>query len=96
MRKLTMAAFAALYMTGTAYAENKTLKMATIAPSLGQAITMATFAASKMAASVALHASTSWQAVSFFGAASFGAAFFCLAFFVHRQREMAMQFVRDG
>lgn len=31
-------------VTGTASAESKTLKMATIAPSLGQAITMATFA----------------------------------------------------
>lgn len=44
MRKLTTAAFAALVLTSSAVAEDKTLKMATIAPSLGQAITMATFA----------------------------------------------------
>ena len=44
MRKLTTAAFAALVLTSSAAAEDKTLKMATIAPSLGQAITMATFA----------------------------------------------------
>jgi len=44
MRKLTTAAFAALVFTSSAVAEDKTLKMATIAPSLGQAITMATFA----------------------------------------------------
>ena len=44
MRRLTTAAFAALVLTSSAVAEDKTLKMATIAPSLGQAITMATFA----------------------------------------------------
>ncbi|MGI9367074.1 MAG: TAXI family TRAP transporter solute-binding subunit [Rhizobiaceae bacterium] len=44
MRKYTMAALAALALATSAQAEDKTLKMATIAPSLGQAITMATFA----------------------------------------------------
>lgn len=44
MRKLILATLSALYLTGAAHAEDKTLKMATIAPSLGQAITMATFA----------------------------------------------------
>ncbi len=44
MRKFTMAAIAAFAFAGTAQAENLTLKMATIAPGLGQAITMATFA----------------------------------------------------
>lgn len=44
MRKFTMAALAAFALATTAQAEDKTLKMATIAPSLGQAITMATFA----------------------------------------------------
>lgn len=44
MRKLTMAAIATLSLAATASAQEKTLKMATIAPSLGQAITMATFA----------------------------------------------------
>ncbi len=44
MRNFTMAVAAALVTTGSAMAENVTLKMATIAPSLGQAITMATFA----------------------------------------------------
>ncbi len=44
MRKLTLAAIAATTLvTGTALADT-TLKMATIEPSLGQAITMATFA----------------------------------------------------
>lgn len=44
MRRLILAALAASCLAGPALAENKTLKMATIAPSLGQAITMATFA----------------------------------------------------
>ena len=44
MRKLIMSAVAALAISTSAMAEDKTLKMATIAPSLGQAITMATFA----------------------------------------------------
>ncbi len=44
MRKLTLAAIAALALAAPAKAEDVTLKMATIAPSLGQAITMATFA----------------------------------------------------
>ena len=43
MRKLAYAAAAALYLTGSAFAETK-LKMATIAPSLSAAITMSTFA----------------------------------------------------
>lgn len=42
MRDLTLATLAVTAITGAAFAE--TLKMATIAPSLGQAITMATFA----------------------------------------------------
>ena len=44
MRKMLLAAFAATCLAGAAQAETTTLKMATIAPSLGQAITMATFA----------------------------------------------------
>lgn len=44
MRNLTLAALTTLYICGTAQADDKTFKMATIAPSLGQAITMATFA----------------------------------------------------
>jgi TRAP transporter TAXI family solute receptor len=45
MRNLTIAAIAATSLTfGAASAQDLTLKMATIAPSLGQAITMATFA----------------------------------------------------
>lgn len=44
MHKLIMSAVAALAISTSAMAEDKTLKMATIAPSLGQAITMATFA----------------------------------------------------
>jgi TRAP transporter TAXI family solute receptor len=44
MRNLTTAAIAALAFAGPVFAEDVTLKMATIAPSLGQAITMATFA----------------------------------------------------
>ncbi|MEP0940640.1 MAG: TAXI family TRAP transporter solute-binding subunit [Rhizobiaceae bacterium] len=44
MRKFLMGAVAALALTTSATAEDKTLKMATIAPSLSQAITMATFA----------------------------------------------------
>ncbi len=44
MRKITLAATAVLSITGAARADDVTLKMATIAPSLGQAITMATFA----------------------------------------------------
>ncbi|MCP4319272.1 MAG: TAXI family TRAP transporter solute-binding subunit [Hyphomicrobiales bacterium] len=44
MRRLTITALAAIALAGSASAEDKTLKMATIAPSLGQAITMATFA----------------------------------------------------
>ncbi|MDF2370483.1 MAG: TAXI family TRAP transporter solute-binding subunit [Rhizobiaceae bacterium] len=44
MRKTTLAAIAALTLSSTAQADDVTLKMATIAPSLGQAITMATFA----------------------------------------------------
>ena len=44
MRDLTLAALAAVSLAGAAAAETRTLKMATIAPSLGQAITMATFA----------------------------------------------------
>jgi TRAP transporter TAXI family solute receptor len=44
MRRLIFAALAASCLAGPALAETKTLKMATIAPSLGQAITMATFA----------------------------------------------------
>ncbi len=44
MRRFTLAALAALAIGSSAIAQEKTLKMATIAPSLGQAITMATFA----------------------------------------------------
>ncbi len=44
MRKLTTALAASLLIAGAAQAEDVTLKMATIAPSLGAAITMATFA----------------------------------------------------
>lgn len=44
MRKILTVAVLALTTAGVAVAENQTLKMATIAPSLGQAITMATFA----------------------------------------------------
>lgn len=44
MHKIITAAVAALAVSGSASAEDITLKMATIAPSLGQAITMATFA----------------------------------------------------
>lgn len=46
MRKLTAAAaaVAAITLASPSVAEDQTLKMATIAPSLGQAITMATFA----------------------------------------------------
>ena len=44
MRSLKTAAILTLAATGPVSAEDMTLKMATIAPSLGQAITMATFA----------------------------------------------------
>lgn len=44
MKRLSTAILVAGLAAGTASAEEKTLKMATIAPSLGQAITMATFA----------------------------------------------------
>ena len=44
MRNLTLAALSTLALAAPAKAEDVTLKMATIAPSLGQAITMATFA----------------------------------------------------
>jgi TRAP transporter TAXI family solute receptor len=44
MRKILMAATAAFMATTAAHAQDVTLKMATIEPSLGQAITMATFA----------------------------------------------------
>ena len=44
MRKLTLAAMAALTITAGAQAQDQTLKMATIAPSLGAAISMATIA----------------------------------------------------
>ena len=44
MRHLTLAAAAALTVSATAGLAQETLKMATIEPSLGQAITMATFA----------------------------------------------------
>ncbi|MEM7041978.1 MAG: TAXI family TRAP transporter solute-binding subunit [Pseudomonadota bacterium] len=43
-REIALAAAAAVGFAGTALAQDVTLKMATIAPSLGQAITMATFA----------------------------------------------------
>ena len=44
MRKLTLAAMAALTFAAGAQAQDQTLKMATIAPSLGAAISMATIA----------------------------------------------------
>lgn len=44
MKQLAYAALAALLATGAASAQDTTLKMQTIEPSLGQAITMATFA----------------------------------------------------
>ncbi|NNE53994.1 MAG: TAXI family TRAP transporter solute-binding subunit [Sulfitobacter sp.] len=44
MRHFTLAAIAALGLAGGTAAQETTYKMATIAPSLGQAITMATFA----------------------------------------------------
>lgn len=44
MRNLTTSAIAAITLATAAHAQDQTLKMATIAPSLGQAITMATFA----------------------------------------------------
>lgn len=44
MRKLLLAAIAVFAITASASAQQKTLKMATIAPSLGAAITMSTFA----------------------------------------------------
>ncbi|MDJ0827832.1 MAG: TAXI family TRAP transporter solute-binding subunit [Rhodobacter sp.] len=44
MRIITTAALAALMLAPAALAQDTTLKMATIAPSLGQAVTMATFA----------------------------------------------------
>ena len=44
MRKTVYAAIAATCIAGGSAADNITLKMATIAPSLGQAITMATMA----------------------------------------------------
>ncbi len=44
MLRTTAAALAAISLAGSALAEDVTLKMATIAPSLGQAVTMATFA----------------------------------------------------
>ena len=44
MKQLAFAAMAAATITGAASAEDQTFKMQTIAPSLGQAITMATFA----------------------------------------------------
>ena len=44
MRKRITAAVSVLLLSGLATADDKTLKMATIAPSLGQAVTMATFA----------------------------------------------------
>ncbi len=44
MMKVTAAAVTAISLAGSALAQDVTLKMATIAPSLGQAITMATFA----------------------------------------------------
>ena len=44
MRKLTLAVTAALAVAGSTSAQDQTLKMATIAPSLGAAISMATFA----------------------------------------------------
>ena len=44
MHRLARAAAAAILAAGSAHAADATLKMATIAPSLGQAVTMATFA----------------------------------------------------
>ena len=44
MRKFITLAAATTLLAGAAHAQDKTLRMATIAPSLGQAITMATFA----------------------------------------------------
>lgn len=44
MRKFITAFSAAMLLAGTAFAQDATLKMATIEPSLGQAVTMATFA----------------------------------------------------
>ena len=44
MLRLATTAIAGLCLAGSAIAEDVTLKMATIAPSLGQAVTMATFA----------------------------------------------------
>lgn len=44
MYRLARAAAAAILAAGSAHAADATLKMATIAPSLGQAVTMATFA----------------------------------------------------
>ncbi|MEM1164539.1 MAG: C4-dicarboxylate ABC transporter substrate-binding protein, partial [Pseudomonadota bacterium] len=44
MRNLTAALAVSCTMAGAASADDVTLKMATIAPSLGQAVTMATFA----------------------------------------------------
>ncbi len=44
MRLIILAASIAAFVGGTAAAQDQTLKMQTIAPSLGQAITMATFA----------------------------------------------------
>ncbi len=44
MRNFILAAASALILQSPAHAQDTTLKMATIAPSLGQAITMATFA----------------------------------------------------
>ena len=44
MRNLSLAAAAALALAPAAHADDVTLKMATIAPSLSAAITMATFA----------------------------------------------------
>ena len=44
MRRFTLMVVAAFAIDSSAIAQDKTLKMATIAPSLGQAITMATFA----------------------------------------------------
>ena len=44
MLRLATTALATACLAGSALAQDVTLKMATIAPSLGQAITMATFA----------------------------------------------------
>lgn len=43
-KKISLAVAAAVSLAGSALADDVTLKMATIAPSLGQAVTMATFA----------------------------------------------------